>query len=192
MTREKTRTMKVSAARPKLGCAPDWYGLMADGLRNAGKRLPNDWRSGELLARFTASARAIHHGFMRSFGPRGWTDHKFMVMVVLSALDPAPSTPSQLAPYAAITRASMTNVIEDLRRRGWIVCSRNSQGDRRTTLVNITAKGRAEIAEAASRYLKMASEIVRQLPSDDLAAFERICERLRLAGEALASQTARS
>lgn len=44
---------------------------MEDCLRNAGKPLPDDSRSGELLARFTASARAIHHGFMRSFGPRG-------------------------------------------------------------------------------------------------------------------------
>ncbi len=163
---------------------------MADGLRNAGKRLPNDWRSGELLARFTASARAIHHGFMRSFGPLGWTDHKFIVMVVLSALDPAPSTPSQLAPYAAITRASMSDVIEDLRRKGWIVRSRNSQGDRRTVWVTLTPKGREAIAKAASLYLRMAGQIVHQLPSDDIAAFERICERLRFAGEALAPQTA--
>ncbi len=182
--------MKMSAIHPKPGCAPDWYGLMADCLQNAGKRLPSDRRSGELLARFTASARAIHHGFMQSFGPRGWTDHKFMVMVVLSALDPAPSTPSQLAPYAAVTRTSMTGVLDDLRRKGWIVRSRAPQDDRRTVLVNLTPKGREAIAEAASLYLTMASQIVRQLPADDLAAFERTCERLRLAGEALAPQTA--
>ncbi|MCM2276272.1 MAG: MarR family transcriptional regulator [Candidatus Didemnitutus sp.] len=184
--------MKMSAIHPKPGCAPDWYGLMADCLRNTGKRLPSDSRSGELLARFTASARAIHDGFMRSFRPLGWTDHKFMVMVVLSAHDPAPATPSQLAHYAAITRASMSEVIEDLRRKGWIVRSRNPQGDRRTTLVNLTPKGREAIAEAASLYLTLASRTVRELPSDDLAAFERSCERLRLAGAALSSKAVQS
>lgn len=184
--------MKAFAARPRPHCEPNWHGLMADCLRNAGKPLPKDWRSGEMLARFTASARAVHHGFMRSFGPRGWTDHQFMVMVVLSALDPAPSTPSQLAPYAAITRASMTDVLDGLRRKGWIVRRRDSRTDRRMMWVNLTPKGRKAIAEAASLYLSMASEIVRPLPPDDLAPFERICERLRLAGEALAAQTAQS
>lgn len=181
--------MNISAARPK-HCEPNWHGLIADGLRNVGKPLPNDWRSGELLAQFTASARAIHHGFMRSYGPRGWTDHKFMVMVVLSALHPAPSTASQLAPYAGITRASMTDVLDSLIRKGWIVRRRDSRTDRRMIWVNLTPKGRKAIGEAASLYLTMASEIVRPLPPDDLAAFERICERLRLAGEALAPQTA--
>lgn len=180
--------MKGSAAGPKLRCEPDWHGLLADCLRNAGRRLPKDSRAGELLARFTASARVLHHGFMRSFGPRGWTDHKFMVMVVLSALDPAPATPSQLAPYAAITRASMTNVLDDLERRGWVVRRR----DRRAVWVNLTVKGRDEIVEAASLYLTMARQIVRPLPPDDLAAFERICERLRLVGESLASRAIQS
>lgn len=184
--------MKGSAARHKFRCEPDWHGLMADCLRNAGRRLPNDSRAGELLARFTASARALHQGFMKSFGPHGWTDHKFMVMVVLSALDPAPSTPSQLAPYAAITRASMTDVLEGLERRGWIVRRRDRRTDRRSILVNLTPAGRDAIAEAASLYLTMASQIVRVLPSDDLAAFNRICERLRLAGESLAPRSIQS
>lgn len=184
--------MKVSAPRPKPHCEPNWHGFMEDCLRNAGKPLPDDSRSGELLARFTASARAVHHGFMRSFGPRGWTDHQFMVMVVLSALDPAPSSPSQLAPYATITRTSMTDVLDGLIRKGWIVRRRDPSTDRRMIWVNLTPKGRKAIAEAASLYLTMASEIVRPLPPGDLAAFERICERLRFAGEALAAQTAQS
>ncbi len=184
--------MRESAARPKPRCEPNWHGLLADCLRNAGRRPPDDGRAGELLARFTASARALHCGFMRSFGPRGWTDHKFMVMVVLSALDPAPSTPSQLAPYPGITRASMTDVLEDLERRGWIVRQRDHQTDRRIIWVKLTATGRDAIAEAASLYLAMASQIVRALPPDDLAAFNRICERLRLAGESLAPRDIQS
>jgi len=187
---KRGHAMKGSAARPKLRCEPDWHGLMADCMRNAGRRRPYDWRAGELLARFTASARALHHGFMRSFGPRGWTDHKFLVMVVLSAFDPAPATPSQLAPYAAITRASMTDVLEGLERQGWVVRRRDRRTDRRTIWVNLTPKGQDAIAEAASLYFAMASQIVRPLPPDDVAVFERICERLRFAGEALATQTA--
>lgn len=184
--------MKGSAARTKLLSEPDWHGLIADCMRNAGKRLPKDWRAGELLARYTASARALHHGFMRSFGPRGWTDHKFIVMVVLSASDPSPSTPSRLATYAAITRASMTDVLAELDRLGWILRSRNSRGDRRTIRVNLTARGRAAIAEAASLYLTIARQIVRPLSPADIARFTRVSERLRLAGESLASRAVQS
>lgn len=141
--------------------------------------------------RFTASARALHDGFMRVFGPRGWTDHKFIVLVVLSSIDPQPSTASELATHAAITKASMTDVLDRLERRGWIGRERDAR-DRRVILVKLTPKGRRAVAEAAALYLELAADIVASLPPDDLPPFERICERLATAGKCLGAAARRS
>mgnify|MGYP002377854585 FL=1 len=153
-------------------------------LRKAHRHLPCEPAAGELLLRFTASARALHEGFMRVFGPEGLTDHKFIVLVVLSAIDPQPSTASQLAVHAGVTRASMTKVLDSLDHSGWIKRVRNAQ-DRRTILVKLMPSGRSVISEAAARYLRIAAGLVRPLDPSDLAAFARICARLHTAANAL-------
>lgn len=162
----------------------DWRKLLPVCLRKAHRHVPADPASGDLLLRFTASARALHEGFMRVFGPEGLTDHKFIVLVVLSAIDPKPSSASQLAAHAGITRASMTKVLEGLERSGRIKRVRNTQ-DRRTILVNLTPSGRSVICEAAARYLRIAADLVRPLDPSDVAAFVRICACLHTAANAL-------
>lgn len=164
--------------------AADWRKLLSVCLRKAHRHVPADSASGDLLLRFTASARALHEGFMRVFGPEGLTDHKFIVLVVLSANDPKPSTASQLAVHAGVTRASMTKVLDSLERSGRIKRIRNAQ-DRRTILVKLTPSGQSVISEAAARYLRIAAGLVRPLDPSDLAAFVRICARLHTAANAL-------
>jgi DNA-binding MarR family transcriptional regulator len=168
----------------------DWRKLLPVCLRKAHRQLPADPAAGDLLLRFTASARSLHEGFMRVFGPARLTEHKFIVLVVLSALDPEPSSASQLAVYAGVTRASMTKVLDGLERCGRIKRVRNSR-DRRTILVQLTPGGRSVICEAASRYLRIAAELVRPLDVPDLAAFARICARLHTAAKALPGDTPR-
>lgn len=157
-------------------------------LRKAHRRLPAKLAAGELLLRFTASARALHEGFMRVFGPEGLTDHKFIVLVVLAAIDPQPSTASQLAVHAGVTRSSMTKVLDGLEHSGWIKRVRNAH-NRRIILVKLTPRGRSVIGEAAARYLGIAADLVRPLDPSDLAAFVRICACLRTAANALPGAT---
>jgi DNA-binding MarR family transcriptional regulator len=159
-------------------------------LRKAHRHVPADPASGDLLLRFTASARAMHDGFMRVFSPAGLTDHKFIVLVVLSANDPKPSTASQLAVQAGVTRSSMTKVLDGLERSGRIKRVRNTQ-DRRTILVKLTPGGRSVISEAAARYLRIAADLVRPLDPSDVAAFVRICACLHTAANALPGDTPR-
>ena len=151
-------------------------------LRKARHRPPADPAAVELLLGFSASARAVQAGLMREFG--GLTDHKFIVLVVLSALAPEPSTSSRLARYAAITRPSMTKVLDDLERRRWIE-RRRDPDDRRMMRLHLTPAGQRAAAEAASRYVRLAADLVRPLRSADFAAFARICAGLYTAGNAL-------
>jgi DNA-binding MarR family transcriptional regulator len=171
---------------PRFDLPPDtdWRTLLPLCLRQAGQRVNEAAAAGELLLRFTASARALHNGLMRIFGPAGFTDHKFTVLVVLSATDPRPSTASQLAAHASITRASMTNVLDDLERRGWIARQRNS-ADRRTIRVKLTASGRRAIAKATALFLGIAAEMVRPLAPSDLSGFVRTCTQLRQTADTL-------
>lgn len=168
----------------------DWRKLLPVCLRKAHRRVPANPASGDLLLRFTASARALHEGFVRAFGPEGLTDHKFIVLVVLSANDPKPSIASQLALHAGVTRASMTKVLDSLERSGRIKRVRNAQ-DRRTILVQLTPRGRSVISEAAARYVRIAADLVRPLDPSDVAAFDRICAYLHTAANALPGDTPR-
>lgn len=179
--------MKPNPAAPALPATlsgVDWRTLLPGCLHKARATTPADPTAGELLLQFTASARAVHEGFMRIFGPGGFSDHKFTVLVVLLALAPKPSTPSDLAAHAGITRASMTQVLDALDRRGWIA-RRRDPANRRTMRVTLTARGRRAVTEAATLYLKIADDLVRPLTAEDLAAFSRVCAFLQAAGKAL-------
>jgi MarR family transcriptional repressor of emrRAB len=166
----------------------DWRRLLPVSLRKAHRQPPTDLLAVDLLIRLSASARAVHAGFMRKFGPAGFNDHKFIVLVVLSAFAPEPSTASRLAEYAAVTRASMTKVLDDLERRRWIERHRDSD-DRRSLRVHLTPNGQRSIVDAASLYVSLAADLVGDLPSADLAAFARICARLHTASSALPGES---
>lgn len=189
-TREADWLVALMNSRPALPALPttlggvDWRTLLPGCLHKARASSPADPAAGELLLQFTASARAVHDGFMRIFGPGGFSDHKFTVLVVLLALHPAASTPSELAAHAAITRASMTEVLDALDRRGWIA-RRRDPANRRTQRVTLTALGRRAVTQAAALYLQIADDLVRPLAPADLAAFGRVCAFLQSAGKAL-------
>ena len=89
---------------------------------------------------------------------------------VLSVLDGAaePLTPSQISERVLVAPPTMTATLDLLERRGWVRRSPNLD-DRRSTLVEITADGRA----TADRLLPGIREIER-LALDALTSDERV------------------
>lgn len=162
----------------------DWQALLPTCIRKAGTARTSDTSAGELLARFTASAGALKRGFHRHFGPLGWTDHKFIALVVLLANEPKPSIASELAHYAGVTRASMTQVLDRLESARWINRQRDRR-DRRLILVALTASGRRAICAALEQYLELAASILDALPPGDLPAFTRTIRRLHALADTL-------
>lgn len=173
--------VRVLASR-SLGA--DWWTLLPVCLGRTHNHPPADPAAAELLLRFIESAHALRDGFMRVFRPAGFTEHNFIVLVVLSAIAPEPSTSSRLAVHASITRASMTQVLDCLERRRWIERHRDP-ADRRSIRVSLTPAGQNAVVEAAWLYVRLAADLVRPLPPADLAAFGRIGDRLRTAGHRL-------
>ncbi|MBI5800090.1 MAG: MarR family transcriptional regulator [Verrucomicrobia bacterium] len=168
---------------------PDWQTLLPICIRKAGVAQASDTSAGELLARFAAAGGAVKHGFHRHFGPLGWTDHKFIVLVVLLANEPKASIASELAHYAGVTRASMTQVLNRLESARWISRQRDRQ-DRRLILVELTASGRRAICAALAQYLELATRIVGALPPGDLPAFSRTIRHLHALADTLGHHTA--
>lgn len=146
---------------------------------------PSDRAAGDLLLQFTSSARSLREGLLRIYGPRGFNDHKFIVLVALNAMTSHTSTPSALADYAGITRASMTDVLDGLARRRWIVRHRDPE-NRRSVRVKLTVAGRHALMAVAQDYFELSSHLLRSVPPDDLAAFARVCAFLHDVGARLA------
>lgn len=162
----------------------DWQTLLPICIRKAGAARAADTSAGELLARFTASAGALKRGFHRHFGPLGWTDHKFIALVVLLGNEPQPSIASELAHYVGITRASMTEVLNQLESARWISRQRDRR-DRRLILVQLSPSGRRAICAALEQYLELATGIVSALPPGDLPAFTRTSRHLHALADTL-------
>ncbi len=87
-----------------------------------------------------------------------------------------PHTLRSLADYMMIDAPYATLIVDDLARRGLVERTANP-ADRRSKLVHITPQGKAA-AEEADRILDTPPEALLALPPQDLAALERIVDRL--------------
>ncbi len=88
-----------------------------------------------------------------------------------------PLTPSELAAIEGIQRPSATRVIARLEAEGLLTRAADP-ADRRSSLVSVTAEGRALLRRARNRKTAYLAHRMRDLPSDDLAALERAADVL--------------
>jgi DNA-binding MarR family transcriptional regulator len=88
-----------------------------------------------------------------------------------------PLTPSELANIEGIQRPTATRVIARLEEAGLLVRAPDP-GDRRSSLVSVTAEGRTLLRKARNRKTAYLAHRMRHLPADDLAALERAADVL--------------
>ncbi len=88
-----------------------------------------------------------------------------------------PLTPSELAAIEGIQRPSATRVIARLEAEGLLTRAADP-ADRRSSLVSVTAEGRALLRRARNRKTAYLAHRMRDLPADDLAALERAADVL--------------
>jgi len=109
---------------------------------------------GELFA-LIERVLSIRRHLLAKLAARGVSEVKFCALTVLVGSESAASTPSELAHHAGVTRATMTEVLDQMVEAGWISRSR-SAGDRRQWVVRLTPAGR-EIADGAIATLLAAA-----------------------------------
>ncbi len=121
------------------------------------RRSARDARAcGELFA-LIERVLAIRRHLLESIGRRGLSEAKFCTLTLLVGDAPAPWTPSDLAHHAGVTRATMTEVLDQMAESGWV--TRNlSEEDRRRWVVQLTKKGRKVAEGAIDALMKAARE----------------------------------
>ncbi len=81
----------------------------------------------------------------------------------------------ELAAANAVTKPTVSSMINSLRRQGWVVDTVDETGDGRATRVELTAAGRARVARFED---ELAGRMEELLPGVDLPAMRRVLGEL--------------
>lgn len=131
---------------------------------------------------------ALRGSLERVYHPAGLNDHKFTVLSILFAQAPEPSLATELARAAGVTRASMTDLLDDLERRSWIARIRD-RADRRIIRIHLTALGRQVLSATEKHFADLCETLLGKTRPRELTRLANLCERLSYSIRSLASET---
>ena len=97
---------------------------------------------------------------------------------VLAHLAPGPLTLSALAKKRRVSPQSMSELVQVLVERGWVVRTPDPS-DRRQSLLGLTEQGRAHYERAQALTLERLSPLMAQLAPEELAAVRMALPALR-------------
>lgn len=123
------------------------------------------------------TSRLLHQHFQRALARLDLSEVKLTTLVSLYAIDPEPSTPADLALHSQVSRATMTDTLEGMRRRNWIVRDR-AQNDRRVLHIHLTDEGRTLVERAVSPFLSTVNLCAQVMTRDERTTAIRICNHL--------------
>ena len=133
-----------------------------------------------IILSILSASRAVRHALGRELDHElGFQDNsgsRFATLVTLYALEPLPATAPDLAYHAEVSRASMTDVIETLEKRGLI--TREAGGRDRIKFVYLTEPGRQAAVFAVHRFLQLASNLAGDIGSPNGNATVETCEQV--------------
>jgi len=130
---------------------------------------------------------ALRDSLVRIYSPSGLNEHKFTVLTTLAAQAPAPSLATQLARAAGITRASMTDLLDDLERRRWIARSRD-RTDRRIIHVHLTALGQEVVDTTNAHFEAICRDLLGDARPQELHRLADLCALIRHASQSLSGR----
>jgi len=116
-----------------------------------------DPESCKIILFILEASRSIRAVLGNELGFHGTSGSRFSILLTLYALDPLPSTATDLADQAAISRPSIIDVIETLERRGLI--TRETSGRDRNPPIFLTELGRQISMRAVQHFLEVASKL---------------------------------
>jgi DNA-binding MarR family transcriptional regulator len=106
------------------------------------------------------------------------TEVQFAILMVLLALDPEPVFPASLADHSGVSRASITESVDQLHALGFSARQRSS-ADRRNWLITLTPEGRRIADKAAVMVLTTLTGLGRPLEPPAPRALQILCDKLR-------------
>ena len=119
----------------------------------------------------------LRHQFGLSIG-------RFSLLMILHRHSEAELTPSDLARRAAVTRATVTGLLDGLEREGLVERQAHST-DRRRIALKLTAAGRAFIARLIPTYAPRLSAVANGLSEKERKQFLRLLDKIQVGLETL-------
>ncbi|RRJ95409.1 MarR family transcriptional regulator [Opitutaceae bacterium TAV4] len=155
--------------------APDplQHALRQCARQSAGKDEP---RCRALLS-FMATSNRLQTLLRQTLSQQKLTETGFKLLSVLSAHDPRPLAPTQLAADAAMWPPTVTDVLTRLELSGLIARERSHE-DRRQVLAQLTPAGRKKYTAAISRILSTMIDLAAPLEGADISALRTTCDTL--------------
>ncbi|HEX8294742.1 MAG TPA: MarR family transcriptional regulator [Chthoniobacteraceae bacterium] len=114
----------------------------------------------------------------RFLSEHGISHGRFTVLMLLNRFCDRPSTPAELAEEAAVTRATMTGLIDTLEKDG-LVARDTDPADRRTVLVQLTESGVALMEEMVPKYFRCVSAIMQPLTEAERQHLVRLLQKIQ-------------
>jgi len=130
-----------------------------------------------LCFRAQRAARALGRRFDAALKPVGLTNGQFSLLMSLNR--PDPPRISDLAPFLAMDRTTLTAALKVLERRGLVLQGTDS-GDRRSRRLRLSDDGRALLKQAVPIWRRTHAEIDAALDGLDL---DRLLRGLDALGE---------
>lgn len=131
----------------------------------------------ETVLSLMLAGHTIRNEVQRQLVSQGLSEKKIETLLLLKAADPAPLTPASLASHAEVSRSAMTDILDSMERKGWVMRERASD-DRRQVFVKLSPAGAEALSQGTNVFVKATQFIVSGLDEEKRADFVTNCERM--------------
>jgi DNA-binding MarR family transcriptional regulator len=136
-------------------------------LLESSKRYPElDPSAMEAFMHLMRTSTELTEGFDALHASHNISHGRFIVLMLLNRDPGKPVNPADLADRAAVTRATMTGLIDTLERDGFVK-REHTLDDRRMMHVRLTAEGRGYFDKILPDYFRRVALVMSQLTPDE-------------------------
>lgn len=130
------------------------HGLILKTLTSMARQRPGlDEARCRAVLEFLDTSSAVRRASFCPLAAVGLSELKFAILVALFALDPCPTTPSNLASYTGATRPAVADAIAQLEADNYLT-REPSADDRRSVYLHLRPEGRSLVESVAPAYLR--------------------------------------
>ncbi len=115
----------------------------------------------------------------RYLGQLGLSQGRFTVLMLLNGCCEHPATPASLADEAGVTRATMTGLIDNLERDGFVVREADPL-DRRTVLVRLTEAGQTFVEGMLPGWFQRVSSVIDPLDEAERKTLVDLLQKIQI------------
>lgn len=131
----------------------------------------------EAVLSLMLAGHSVRNEVQRLLIAQGLSEKKIETLLLLKAADPAPLTPASLAHHTEVSRSAMTDILDSMERRSWVLRER-ARDDRRQVFVRLTATGSDALSRGTNVFVQASQFIVGGLEEGCRSEFVANCERV--------------